>query len=146
MASGIVEPSSRESEDSKEQKQTPRSGERAKLVERLLDAPNMAAFLNDLVMAQVVTVVGTEAVGFLVERNQQQFNLIPVAHIRNDGSDDAVRAKAQQAFVELIKPCIAQGKRRRLWSSPAPPTSKTKPNIVWSRSYARKLRSSPCQP
>ena len=38
MASGIVEPSSRDSQDSQEQTQTPRTGERAKLVERLLDA------------------------------------------------------------------------------------------------------------
>ena len=85
--------------------------DRAKLVERLLNAPNIAAFLKDLVMAQVVTVAGTtEAVGFIVERNQQQSSLKPVAHIRNDGSDESVRVKAQQAFVELIKPCIAQGK------------------------------------
>ncbi len=113
MASGIVEPSSRDSQDSQEQTQTPRTGERAKLVERLLDAPNLPAFLTDLVTAQAVTVVGTEGVGFILERNpqnQQQINLRPVAHIRPDGSDEQVRAQAQQAFVELIKPCIAQGK------------------------------------
>jgi RND family efflux transporter MFP subunit len=110
MASGIVEPSSQDSQDSQEQNQTPRSGERAKLVERLLDAPNLPAFLTDLVTAQAVTVVGTEGVGFILERNQQQINLRPVAHIRPDGSDEKVRAQAQQAFVELIKPCITQGK------------------------------------
>jgi len=119
MASGIVEPSSRDSQDSQEQTQTPRTGERAKLVERLLDAPNLPAFLKDLVTAQAVTVVGTEGVGFIIERNQQQFNLRNVAHIRHDGSDDKARAAAQQAFVELIKPFLASGQDGAVELKPA---------------------------
>ncbi len=78
MASGIVEPSSRDSEE-EQQGQAPRSGERSKLVQRLLDAgPNLPAFLTDLLTAQAVTVAGTEAAGFLIERGDQQFGLRPL--------------------------------------------------------------------
>jgi multidrug resistance efflux pump len=109
MASGIVEPSSQDSEE--EQKgQAPRSGERSKLVQRLLDAgPNLPAFLTDLLTTQAVTVAGTEAAGFLIERGEPQFSLRPIAHIRPDESDAQTRAAAVEAFQSIIRPCVQKG-------------------------------------
>jgi RND family efflux transporter MFP subunit len=118
MASGIVEPSSRESAE--EQSQAPRSGERSKLVQRLLDAaPNLPAFITDLLTTQAVTVAGTEAAGFLIEKGEQQFTLRPVAHIRPDESDAQTRAAALAAFQEIIRPCVLQGKDGAIEVGPA---------------------------
>ncbi len=65
---GIVEQSSKESEQ-KQGQQGVRGGERARLVQRLLDASgDLPAFITDLLATQAVTVVGTEAAAFLVER------------------------------------------------------------------------------
>ena len=94
---------------------------RSKLVQRLLaTSSNLPAFVNDLIHAQAVHVAGTEAAAFLIERNvgpdgnppdgQPLFSLRPIAHIRPDNSSTDARAAALQAFMELIRPCIEQGK------------------------------------
>jgi multidrug efflux pump subunit AcrA (membrane-fusion protein) len=113
MASGIVEPSSQDSSQEGREQQGPRAGERSRLVQRLLDGgSDLPAFLNDLLATMAVTVAGTEAAGFVIERapQQQQFVLKPLAHIRQDESDAQTRSAALDAFQNLVKPCIAQGK------------------------------------
>ena len=120
MASGIVESSSSSSSQGNEQ-----GGggalSRSKLVQRLLaTSANLPGFVNDLIHTQAVVVAGTEAAGFLIERNvgpegqpaegQPPFSLRPIAHIRPDGSSAETRAAALQAFHELIFPCVQQGK------------------------------------
>jgi biotin carboxyl carrier protein len=110
MASGIVEPSSQGSQESEKQ-QGPRAGERSRLVQRLLDGgSDLPAFLNDLLATMAVTVAGTEAAGFVIERANDQFLLKNLAHIRDDGSDAQTRSAALEAFQNLVKPCIVQGK------------------------------------
>lgn len=108
MASGTVESYEQESEDQQKQKQ----GEivRAPLVQRLLDAPNLPAFVNDLITTQATTVAGTEAAGFLIDRNEEGFSLRMLGHIRPDNSTAEVRKQAIQAFMDLIKPCVQEGK------------------------------------
>jgi hypothetical protein len=113
MASGLVEPSSQDSsqEGEKQQGQGHRAGERSRLVQRLLDGgSDLPAFLNDLLATMAVTVAGTEAAGFVVERNGEQLSLKTLAHIRQDESDAATRQQALEAFQNLVKPCIIQGK------------------------------------
>lgn len=118
MASGIVEPSSHQ--ESQEQQHALQAGERSKLVQRLLDAgSDLPAFLTDLLTTQAVTVAGTEAAGFLIERGEPQFSLRPIAHIRPDDSDAQTRAAAVQAFQEIIRPCVAQGKDGAIEVGPA---------------------------
>jgi len=91
---------------------TPGSGgNRHQLVQRLLDSSaSLPAFINDLLTTQAVTVAGTEAAGFLLERNGEQATLRPIAHIRPDQSAPEVRAQAIAAFQDLIKPCVEQGR------------------------------------
>jgi multidrug resistance efflux pump len=112
MASGIVEQSSQGSSQEGEKQQGPRAGERSRLVQRLLDGgTDMPAFLNDLLATMAVTVAGTEAAGFILERSgQQEYTLKPMAHIRQDESDAQTRSAALEAFQNLVKPCITQGK------------------------------------
>src|SRR5437016_9043302 len=71
VASGIVE-QNQEKNSGQQQQQgqatvpaTPDN--RSQIVKRLLDAPNLPAFVHDLVTTQAVVVVGTEAAGFLLE-------------------------------------------------------------------------------
>ena len=46
-------------------------GNRSQLVQRLLDhSVNLPAFIHDLLQTQAVTVAGTEAAAFLLERNE----------------------------------------------------------------------------
>jgi biotin carboxyl carrier protein len=113
VASGIVESSSQGNEGQQQQQQQQGSGNlsRSKLVQRLLDAgPNLPAFVTDLLTTQATVVAGTEAAGFLVERQDQQFGLRPIAHIRPDDSTPEIRAAALQAFGELIQPFVAQNR------------------------------------
>ena len=116
MAQGIVEPSSSRENENKRQ-QAPRVGERAKLVQRLLDAAgDLPTFVTDLLATQAVTVVGTEAAAFLVERigtdaqGQPAVTFRDLAHIRPDESDAATRAAALKAFKDLIVRCVIEGK------------------------------------
>jgi len=106
-----MEPSSQDSSQEGEKQQGLRAGERSKLVQRLLDGgSDLPAFLNDLLATMAVTVAGTEAAGFVIERVEQEFRLKPQAHIRQDESDAQTRAAALDAFQNLVKPCIVQGK------------------------------------
>src|SRR5215212_7316640 len=98
MSSGIVETSGQG-----QQQQQGAQGKRSKLVERLLDASaNLPAFMKDLLGTMAVTVAGTEAAGFLIERGEQpdQAGLRVITHIRPDESDDEVRQAAIRAFTE----------------------------------------------
>src|SRR3954447_20676189 len=108
MASGIVES---QNQGSGQQQQQQGVGKRSKLVERLLDASaNLPAFMKDLLGTMAVTVAGTEAAGFLIERGAEatadgaaasagpQTGLRVITHIRPDDSDDEVRQAAIKAF------------------------------------------------
>ena len=126
MAQGIVEPSSSRENDQKRQQAPKPGGERARLVQRLLDAAgDLPTFVHDLVACQAVTVVGTEAAAFLLERsgNDAQGNptvgLRPIAHIRPDESDAQTRAAALKAFQDLIVRCVVEGKDGAIEVGPA---------------------------
>src|SRR3712207_252068 len=94
---------------------------RSQLVQRLLDSSsNLPAFVNDLLTTQAVTVAGTEAAGFLLERGENNsVGLRPIAHIRPDNSSPETRAAAIAAFTDLIKPCIQQNRDGAIEFGPA---------------------------
>ena len=46
----------------------------------------------------------------MIERKGQELTLKPLAHIRQDESDAQTRSAALDAFQNLVKPCIIQGK------------------------------------
>jgi multidrug efflux pump subunit AcrA (membrane-fusion protein) len=127
MAQGIVEPSSASSEkDQKKQQAAKPGGERARLIQRLLDAAgDLPTFVSDLVATQAVTVVGTEAAAFLVEKagtdgnGNPQVSLRAIAHIRPDDSDAQTRAAALKAFQDLIARCVGEGKDGAIEVGPA---------------------------
>ncbi len=108
MAEGIVESSQTSSQSG--QRAAPQSSHRSDLAQRLIDAPDLPAFITELITTQATTVAGTEAVGFLLERQEQNVGLRLLAHLRHDNSDAEVRAQAVQAFQELIRPCLQQMK------------------------------------
>jgi hypothetical protein len=112
VASSVVEEENKENKGNEGEKQqgSAPGANRHQLVQRLLDSSaSLPAFINDLLTTQAVTVAGTEAAGFLLERTgQDQANLRPIAHIRPDQSSPEVRAQAIAAFQDLIKPCIEQ--------------------------------------
>src|SRR6185503_113754 len=111
MASGMFDSQNKQHQPGQQgQQQGP--GKRSKLVERLLDASaNLPAFMNDLLGTMAVTVAGTEAAGFLIERpDDGRSGLRTVTHIRPDESDEEVRQAAIKAFQEIIVPCIQQNK------------------------------------
>jgi hypothetical protein len=114
VASSVVEENKKNqgSEGDKEKGQSAPGTGRHQLVQRLLDSSaSLPAFINDLLTTQAVTVAGTEAAGFLLERQgADQANLRPIAHIRPDQSAPEVRAQAIAAFQDLIKPCVEQGR------------------------------------
>jgi hypothetical protein len=95
----------------KDQAGRPAPGQRSQLVQRLLDhSVNLPQFVNDLLQTQAVTVAGTEAAAFLLERTQEGVAFRPIAHIRPDQSTPEIRAAALQAFQDIVKPCVQQGK------------------------------------
>jgi multidrug resistance efflux pump len=108
VASGIVETSEQDSEEGQEQQS--QGIARAPLVQRLLDAPNLPAFITDLITTQATTVAGTEAAGFLIERGPDGFTFRLLGHIRPDQSTKEIREAAIKAFMDLIKPCVSEGK------------------------------------
>src|SRR3954468_24416298 len=115
MASGIVETTSGQDKD-KDKVQT--NVPRARLVQRLLAAgSDLPAFIRHLIEAQGVVVAGTEAAAFLVEpENENEVRLggvralRAVAHVRPDESTPDVRSRALEAFAEIVRPCVVQGK------------------------------------
>src|ERR1043166_9377267 len=113
VSSGIVE-SSNQGSESQQQQQS--GGSRSKMVQRLLAASaNLPAFINDLLTTQAVSVAGTEAAAFLLERGtgegeQEAFALRLIAHIRPDEAAQDVREQAVAAFQEIVRPCVAQAK------------------------------------
>ncbi len=112
----IVESQSGEQEQKQQQQQQQQQGgplSRNKIVQRLLAAgSNLPAFIQELLTAQAVTVVGTEAAGFLIEPDREKggAHLKLIAHIRPDDSTPEVRQAAVNAFAELIRPCVQQGR------------------------------------
>jgi hypothetical protein len=85
MASGIVETSSQDSSSQQSQQQQQQGAGRSKLVQRLLGSSgNLPQFLNDLLNTMAVVVAGTEAAGFLVERQN-----IPADTAPGGGAADA---------------------------------------------------------
>src|SRR5690606_5613740 len=93
---------------------------RTQLVQRLMAASdNLGQFLHDLLTTQAVSVLGTEAAAFIIERrDEKQFNLRPMAHLRPDTSSEEVRTAAMEAFKELVIPCIEQNKDGAVEISP----------------------------
>lgn len=80
-------------------------------MQRLLEgASSLPVFLQDLLTTQAVSVAGTEAAAFMIERQENGFGLRPVAHIRPDSSTEQVRAAAISAFQEIVRPCVVSGK------------------------------------
>ncbi|HEX8915131.1 MAG TPA: HlyD family efflux transporter periplasmic adaptor subunit [Humisphaera sp.] len=113
MSSGVAESSSKQNSGEEDKKRSGSPGaNRHQLVQRLLDSSSsLPAFINDLLTTQAVTVAGTEAAGFLLERSgENQVTLRPIAHIRPDESPAETRAAAIAAFQDLIKPCVEQGR------------------------------------
>src|SRR4051794_2325212 len=111
MASGIVEsPSGQDKDRDKDKVQA--NVPRARLVQRLLAAgADLPAFVRHLIEAQGVVVAGTEAAAFLVEpENENEVRLRAVAHVRPDESTPDVRSRALEAFAEIVRPCVVQGK------------------------------------
>jgi multidrug resistance efflux pump len=80
------------------------------MVQKLLDAPNLPAFVQDLITTQATTVVGTEAIAFLIEGANENRQLRLLAHVRPDNSSQEVREQAIKAFLELVKPCVKESK------------------------------------
>ncbi|MGA2231888.1 MAG: HlyD family efflux transporter periplasmic adaptor subunit [Tepidisphaeraceae bacterium] len=111
MASGIVEPSSREPENEQQREQAGGIAKHSKLVERLLSASsNLPAFINDLLTTQAVVVAGTEAAAFLLEKGQNGPGLRTISHVRPDNSSAQTRAAAISAFQEIVIACVNQTK------------------------------------
>jgi multidrug efflux pump subunit AcrA (membrane-fusion protein) len=81
------------------------------MVQRLLDASaSLPAFIHDLLTQQALTVAATEAAAFLVEQQGESQTLRNIAHIRPDNATAEVRQAALEAFQDLVRPCLAQGK------------------------------------
>jgi multidrug efflux pump subunit AcrA (membrane-fusion protein) len=110
VASGIVESNEKESEQASPAP-APQAN-RSQLVQRLLNSSNdLPMFVNDLLTTQAVTVAGTEAAGFLLERGAENtVGMRLISHIRPDNSSPETRAAAVNAFQDLIRPCLAQNR------------------------------------
>ena len=111
VASGIVESKENESEQASNPAPSPQAN-RSQLVQRLLNSSNdLPNFVNDLLTTQAVTVAGTEAAGFLLERAPENgVAMRLISHIRPDNSSPETRAAAVNAFQDLIRPCLAQNR------------------------------------
>jgi hypothetical protein len=110
VASGIVE--SKENESEQANPAPSPQANRSQLVQRLLNSSNdLPMFVNDLLTTQAVTVAGTEAAGFLLERGPENgVSMRLISHIRPDNSSPETRAAAVNAFQDLIRPCLAQNR------------------------------------
>lgn len=114
MASGIVESKDQGSSGSNEAHGNAPASQRGQLVQRLLAAgDNLPAFIHDLLTAQAISVAGTEAAAFIIDRKSDEvaeFSLRPIAHIRPDQSTQEQRQAAINAFQEIIRPCVIQNR------------------------------------
>ncbi len=112
VPSGIVETNEKESEQASPAPSSQAQANRSQLVQRLLNSSNdLPMFVNDLLTTQAVTVAGTEAAGFLLERAPENgVALRLISHIRPDNSSPETRAAAVSAFQDLIRPCLAQNR------------------------------------
>lgn len=120
MASGIVEQPTPESESEQQQQEQRQQDTRSQLLQRLLAAtPDLPAFINDLITAQAVSVAGTEAVGFMLEKRDKETFLKLVAHVRPDQATPEIRQQAISAFTDIVKPCIEQQKDGAIEIGPA---------------------------
>lgn len=110
MAQGISVEQTSEADQQQQTAKGPGSN-RSQLVQRLLDqTSSLPAFLHDLLTTQAITVAGTEAAGFLIERSEKGLGLRPIGHIRPDNSPPETRQAALQAFNDIVRPCVEQGK------------------------------------
>lgn len=119
-SSQVVESQTNQGSSGEVIRTTPTKASRSQLVARLTAAQDsLPGFINDLLTTQAVSVVGTEAAAFVIERNQTSkgpqgqvlpFSLRPIAHMRPDDSSDDVRQQALEAFKELIVACVEQDK------------------------------------
>ena len=126
MSQGTTIEQQTQQQKTAEQQGRPGTNNRSQLVQRLLDhSVNLPAFIHDLLQTQAVTVAGTEAAAFLIERGAPPpaadgaaaappgavtLALRPIAHIRPDQSTPEIRAAAIQAFQDIVKPCVQQAK------------------------------------
>jgi hypothetical protein len=111
LASGIVEPSSQDSQGSGSEQAAGAVSRHSKLVERLLNASSaLPAFIHDLLTTQAIVVAATEAAAFLLEKGEDGSGLRPVSHIRPENSDPNTRAAALNAFKQIVNACVAQGR------------------------------------
>jgi biotin carboxyl carrier protein len=108
VAEGIVETSQTSESAASSQASVGQAASRSELAQRLIDAPDLPAFVTELISTQATTVAGTEAVGFLIESAAGNLSLRLLAHLRHDNSTPQVRAAAVSAFQELVRPCVAQ--------------------------------------
>jgi biotin carboxyl carrier protein len=109
MSQGIVESS--QGAGSQEQASEQNIPVRGRLVQRLMNAgASLPQFLTDLLTTQAMQVAGTEAAGFLIERNEQGILLKAVAHVRNDQAPAEIRQAALNEFSKLMTPFVEAGK------------------------------------
>ena len=80
------------------------------MVQRAHGCANLQTFVTDLITTQATTVAGTEAAGFLIERGGEAYTFRLLGHIRPDQSTKEIREAAIKAFMDLIKPCVTEGK------------------------------------
>jgi hypothetical protein len=74
-------------------------------------APDLPAFLHQMIYLQAVTVAGTEAAAFVIKPGEQAGFLLELAdHIRPDESPEDVRHAAIEAFKNIVRPCVEQNK------------------------------------
>lgn len=106
---GIVETTNPGSEQ-EQNEQKKHEIQRTPMVQRLLEARDLPMFVTDLIHTQATTVAGTEAAGFLIERGPNGSNFRLIAHLRPDQSTREVREAAVKAFLDLVQPCVAEGK------------------------------------
>lgn len=121
MSSGIVEPPSSGSQGPEGQQTVQQNPSRSRLVQRLLNASSaLPAFVQDLITTQAVVVSGTEAAGFIIQKAENNgISLQPVAHVRPDNASEDIRQQALQAFVDILRPCVQQGKDGAIEVAPA---------------------------
>ncbi|HQY87266.1 MAG TPA: HlyD family efflux transporter periplasmic adaptor subunit [Tepidisphaeraceae bacterium] len=109
----LTESNSERERQQRQQNQSNQAMQRSRLLHKLLAPnPDIRQFIADLVYIQAVTVAGTEAAAFILEpgKEEGEANLINVAHIRPDQSEEGVRQQALKAFADIATTCIRENK------------------------------------